>query len=305
MKRATSVLALLLWMMTSPQAVACSDHEYESCYTICLIPKLGGGCAQEAKDCKCLPKAPDPGGVGEESKRAINNVARELRKTPEAIQQCLARVDKCATEIISAPIAIAAQAYIEGLYRQSEGRSRNFSSGWVALTQPHFDIDVRAVTYAENINTGHGMTLAYCDRIFFTKTGDPWRDKNELFHTLHEMEHLVQCQKRGRRTFLAEYLLKGLVDMGKHGTFNVHDLHDFERAADAKATRLTPILWKQIEEAKAAGRYGSGSPQPNNPQQCGAGEVFMNTGGGACCTPNYSRCRNLTTGVVTCGMTGC
>ena len=92
-----------------------------------------------------------------------------------------------------------------------------FSQEFISLAQPYYDIDLRGVTFADNINTGHGMTVAYCDRIFFTKNGNLWVDKNELHLALHELEHLVQCQKRGRSTFLAEYILKGAVDIAKHG----------------------------------------------------------------------------------------
>ena len=57
--------------------------------------------------------------VTEESKRAVNNLASELGKTPQAIQECLGNVPRCATMIMSAPVAIWAQAYIDGLYRQA------------------------------------------------------------------------------------------------------------------------------------------------------------------------------------------
>ncbi len=244
-------------------------------------------------------------GAGKEVVRTIENVARELGKTPQAIQECLTYVERCATEIMSAPLALHAQAYIEGLYRQSEGRVQSFSPQWIALTQQYYDVDLRGVTFAEDINTGHGQTLAYCDRIFFTHSGSPWTDKDELFLTLHEMEHLVQCQKRGRRTFLAEYLLKGAVEIVKNGTFNVHDLHEFEIAANEKARSLTDLLWNQIQASRASSPEGNSSGIPNNSGVCPNGEVFMPTAGGACCTPNYSRCRNMTTGVVTCGMGGC
>lgn len=208
-------------------------------------------------------------GAGQEVGRTIENVARELGKSPQAIQECLTNVQRCANEIMAAPVALLAQAYIEGLYRQSEGRVQSFSPQWIALTQQYYDVDLRGVTFAENINTGHGQTLAYCDRIFFTHTVSPWTDKKELFLTLHEMEHLVQCQKRGRRTFLAEYLLKGLVDIGKNGTFNVHDLHEFEIAADAKANSLTDMLWNKIQSSRQQPGQQTGFPSGYGMQACG------------------------------------
>lgn len=253
----------LIFITFSLNVYPCGSNEYEQCYRACVIPNIfGGGCSQEIKDCKCLPKIQtgplEP--VVDESKRAISNLARELGKTPEAMQECFANVQRCATEIMSAPTALLAQAYIDGLYRQSEGRVQSFTPEFINMTQRYYQIDLRGVTYAENIDTGHGQSLAYCDRIFFTHPGNVWEDKNELFLTLHEIEHLVQCQKRGRRTFLSEYLLKGLSDVAKNGTFDVHDLHDFEVAADAKANQLTDVLWNQIQEARRANRYSYYSP---------------------------------------------
>jgi hypothetical protein len=177
-------IALVVWPIATH---ACSDNEYEQC-------ALGV--------CWCMPTIDGTvGQVGEEEKRGVNNIARELGQTPQAIQECLGNMQGCATEVLSAPIAIYLQAYLEWLYRQSEGRTKSFSPQFIALFQPYYSIDLRGVTYAEGINTGHGQAVAYCDRIFFIKPGNLWVDKSELHLTLHEIEHLVQCQQRGRRTF--------------------------------------------------------------------------------------------------------
>lgn len=288
-------------------AYPCGDNEYEQCYSACLIPRPFGGCAQEVRDCKCLPKIDGPlGKAGEESKRAVNNLARELGKTPAAIQECMNDVPKCANEIISAPLALPVQAYIDGLYRQSEGKTRSFSPEFVALAQPYYSVDLRGITYADDINTGSGMSVSFCDRIFFVGHGNLWQDKNELHHVLHELEHTVQCQRRGKRTYLAEYVLKASLDVVKTGQFKVHDVHDFEVAAEAKANQATDLLWNKIRSSPIpipGGATGGGGAQPET--SCQLGEVYMPAPGGACCTSNYSRCRNLTTGIVTCGMSGC
>lgn len=185
-----------------------------------------------------------------ERKRLIRNVERELNKTPEAIAACLENVGRCVKEVLSAPIATLVQAYLEGLYRQAEGKTFSFSEEFIEMVQPYYpEIDLDGVAYASDINTGHGMTLAYCDRIFYAGNGNVWRSKAYLHHALHEIEHLVQCQKRGRRVFLTEYILKGLVDFS-HGRWNVHDAHDFERAAEAKADLLTDKLWKKIKNGE-------------------------------------------------------
>src|SRR3569832_1834495 len=66
-----TVLSTLLAILAFPTSVfACSDSEYEACYSFCAVPRLFGGCAQEVKDFKCLPKAHDP----------IPDVQREAEK---------------------------------------------------------------------------------------------------------------------------------------------------------------------------------------------------------------------------------
>lgn len=263
-------------------------------------------------DCRgdlCRAVNPDPECRGDickagkgainETNRLIQNAARELGKTPEAIQECFGNVPRCVNEIISSPLAIWVQAYIDGLYRQAEGKVMPFSPEFIQLAQPYYDIDLKSVTWADNIDTGHQMTLAFCDRIFFTNNGNLWIDKKELHLVLHEIEHLVQCQKRGKRTFLAEYVLKAAADVVKTRRMNVHDVHDFEESAEAKANQLTDVLWQKIQSGTVS------KPYPKTAMVCAQGEVYMPALGGSCCTPNYSRCRNLTTGVVTCGMYGC
>ena len=94
-------------LMLSSLAMACGSNEYEKCWSVNLGP-LG-----TAKDCKCFPKISGTvGQVGEESKRAVNNLARELGKTPEALNSCLQNVSRCVNEIVAAPLALAVQAYI-------------------------------------------------------------------------------------------------------------------------------------------------------------------------------------------------
>lgn len=284
-------------LIFSTLSLACSSSEYESCWRVDLGP-LG-----EAKDCKCLPKLEGDIAKGvedakKETNKFINNLAAEIHKTPEAIHQCFSNLSQCANEIISAPLALPVQAYIDRLYRQSEGKSFGFSEKFIALAQPYYDYDLSVITYADDIDTGSEMTVAYCDRVFFAGHGDLWKNKNELHHVLHELEHIGQCQKRGMRTYLAEYVLKSGVDIVKTGRLNVHDINDYEVAAEAKANTLTDILWNRIISMSSSG-------VPINNQLCPTGEIFMSTLGGACCTSNYSRCKNLSSGVVTCGFFGC
>ncbi|MFK3711819.1 hypothetical protein [Leclercia adecarboxylata] len=235
-------LLVLMFVLIPGLSYACGDNEYEQCWSVNLGP-LG-----EAKDCKCFPKIGGvPGQVGEAAKGAINPIIDEVRKSPQAIQECLGDINKCVVQIISQPLATTIQIYLDGLYKQSEGRARSFSPEFIALAQPYFNVDLRSITYADDINTGMGMSVSYCDRIFFIGHGNLWQDPAELHLVLHEIEHIVQCQGRGKSTYLAEYILKAGLDVIKNGRFDVHDVHDYEIAAEDKANRLTGILWSKIQ----------------------------------------------------------
>lgn len=72
---------VLAWLLFPAVAYPCGTNEYEKCYSFCLIPRPLGGCAQEAKDCKCLPKVGgEVGKLGEKSKEVVNQAAKEVQK---------------------------------------------------------------------------------------------------------------------------------------------------------------------------------------------------------------------------------
>jgi hypothetical protein len=80
MNRTLLVACLLLPAVAYP----CGSNEYEQCYRVCVIPNLGGGCSQEIKDCKCLPKVGgEVGKAGEAAKQVANNITRETVKLGE------------------------------------------------------------------------------------------------------------------------------------------------------------------------------------------------------------------------------
>jgi hypothetical protein len=239
---------------------ACNPNEYEQCWRI----ELPFG--NEAKDCKCLPKAGgDVADVVEGTvKPTVGAIIDETRKSPQAIANCIGNVGVCVRDVLAAPFSATIQLYIDGLYKQSTGRSSSFAPQFIAMAQPYYSVDLNGITFAQNINTGHGQTVAYCDRIFFAPASiNLWGNYSDLRLVLHELEHTVQCQRRGKQTYLAEYLLKGGMDIIKSGQLNVHDMHDYEVAANAKADSIAPILWNQMRQGAArgsstGGNYGSG-----------------------------------------------
>lgn len=280
MKTFFQVFVVALSLCGMNYSYACGDAEYESCWRVDLGP-LG-----EAKDCKCLPKGP-LGDVGNVIRDSIDDLAKELQSTPEAVRECVSDIGKCTVNILAAPLAAPIQAYISALYKQSEGKVKSFSPEFISMVQPYYDVDLNGLTYADDMNTGHGMTVAYCDRIFFVGHGNVWKDWNELHLALHELEHTVQCKKRGAQAYLAEYILKAGLDAVKTGRLNVHDVHDYEVAAESKADQLTDVLWAKIEAARALAAGSSPSPAaPSSPVIPPASLVqYCDTPYGTCSIP--------------------
>jgi hypothetical protein len=174
---------------------------------------------------------------------------------PETLRACAHSIDRCAQQVLSAPLGALARGYIADLEYQAQGRLYPFTDEFINLVQAYYpEINLRNVRFADDINTGHGMTLATCNRIYFAPgmRGSVWRDRSQLRLVLHELEHVVQCQRRGETVYLAEYLVKAGADVVKNRSVDVHDVHDFEVAADAKADRLTDILWDKIQSGSVA-----------------------------------------------------
>ncbi|WP_153752953.1 MULTISPECIES: hypothetical protein [unclassified Citrobacter] len=275
----------------SSALLACPDDQYEQCVAFV---------------CACLPKVDgDIGKAGETIKNTLPSVD---------VNSCLADISKCVTTILAAPLAAPIKTYLANLYVNTNNSAQHFTPEFIALVQPYYEANLSNVTFANNVNTGINNSVSYCDRIFFTTNGNPWADKNELHLTLHELEHVVQCEKRGKDTYLAEYMLKASLDVLKSGTFNVHDIHDYEVAAESKANQLTDKIWNSIQNGSV--------PVPpwlaiqrqtpaNTPyltvsnQQCMAGYYFINSPGGVCCSNNNKKCMNLTTGITVCSISGC
>lgn len=230
-----------LFLLIQAPAMACPDNQYRDSFGICW-PKGPS------------VRVPTPGEVLSAGERLIRDIARELGKTPDAIRQCAQNIHMCATEILSSPLALPLQAYMDDLYKQGAGRVRPLPSQFIAIVQQHYKVNLNGITYADRIDTKHGMTVAYCDRIFFAKAMS-WRTREDIHHVLHELEHTVQCQGRGKGPYLAEYILKGAAEVIRRGHVNIHDMHDYERAADRKADALIDSVyaaWQQSQSAAVA-----------------------------------------------------
>jgi len=273
MRVTATIAALGILIFTNQVAFACGDLD-----VVCKT--------QEAIDPGCrgdLCKSVRP--VDQYAGKTVDNVVQGIKNSPDDVSACLRDVQKCVINVLATPLAIAQLAYFEGLNRQAQGKLHPFSNEFINLTSQYYDIDLHGVTFADDINTLNGMNVALCDRIYFTHSGNVWTDKAELRLTLHELEHLVQCQKRGRQSFLAEYLLKGLVNLPS-GITSIHDNHEFEIAADAKANQLTDVLWNKIVNGSAP--KPQQSPQTSAPRPVSTAGVpvrFCSTPIGICGIP--------------------
>lgn len=184
----------------------------------------------------------------------VTGVVRTVA-SPDTLRECWERPLNCPQHVLAAPVAGLAATYMADLEYQAQGRLSPFSNEFVNLAQSYYpEINLRAVLYADGINTYHGQNVGYCNRIYFTPAsrGNLWQDKSQLRLVLHELEHVVQCNRRGADVFLAEYVVKAAADVVKHGRVDVHDVHDFEVAADAKADQLTDMLWNKIQSGSVA-----------------------------------------------------
>ncbi|MEI6572130.1 MAG: hypothetical protein WCO61_01135 [Alphaproteobacteria bacterium] len=257
MKSCFGFLAFIFLICRSTTAFSCGDLDI-FCH---LQERVDPDCRGDI--CKVIKPADDLAG------KIVDNAIKGVTNSPDDIRQCLSDAQKCLVNVLAMPLAAVQVSYVEFLNRQAEGSIYSFSNEFINLTQPYYDIDLRGVTFSDNINTLHGQAVAICDRIYFTQPGNIWVDKKELWLTLHEMEHLVQCQKRGRQAFLAEYLLKGIVSAA-NGSTNIHDNHELEFSANAKADALVDDLWYKIQnrivpvpgEQSGTPAIGVGAPWP-------------------------------------------
>lgn len=125
------LIAIGILIVAPCAALGCGSNEYEQCWRVDLGP------LREAKDCKCLPKiGGDAGRLAEEVKPHIAQLAEEIQKTSEALQECFSDLNKCKDQILAAPLSIPVQIYMDGLYKQSHGRTQSFSPEFVSLAQP-------------------------------------------------------------------------------------------------------------------------------------------------------------------------
>lgn len=154
---------------------------------------------------------------------------------------------------LTAPyVAVLAMTYSE--YLEFQKANSKLPRGLCKLLAGHYDCNLDDIRFGERINTVHGHTMTWGNKIFFTGSGDFYKNETAFSTLLHELEHVVQFGRQGGKSgFLMKYLPQGgaqippYVDLLiRKKTFSIHDNIDMEVEAIDKERRLKDSLWRMI-----------------------------------------------------------
>lgn len=163
------------------------------------------------------------------------------------------------------------------------------------LNRVRFKVGDAGVVNLANLSITYGDAAAVTliNTVVFNNEHDAY---NNAVLWAHELKHVQQFRDWGVRDFAIRYL-RSWNSVENEATTVENNFAQTRRYANRSSITYQPRQ-----------QYQQTYSTPNHFQSNGAcqmGEVYMATPGGACCTTNYSRCRNLTTGQITCGMFGC
>ncbi len=186
---------------------------------------------------------PTPAQIVEDVKDLAN--ANNVGKLLEKIGQIGVRDILKNVQIMQAVYTIVT-AHWNGLQNQAatEGKWKKLSQRIIDTYQNHYQVDLSAMRYAENINTQQENTaITFPGEVFFPRTIDPENNAQDLHWLLHEMAHLDQYKRLGGlNQYLDQYSSDIVVKIVTNRTFNVHDLLEYEKEADCKADQLCHLL---------------------------------------------------------------
>lgn len=172
----------------------------------------------------------------------------DLTSLAQGAMACAGQPSGCADQLLSGPMAPlvweAVGAYRDHLFAQAEGRWMALPDWFVAAAQVYYPgVDLRAVRYAESIDTVHGSHITWGSNIFFTTPLDLSRYE-DVHVTLHELEHVRQYQAAGgEEPFLTRYLTDSLQAVVEAGTIDVHGQLELEQEANAAADGLAGVVF--------------------------------------------------------------
>jgi len=234
-------------------AQACDPNEecnrcLASAFGRCQLRGNDPACEARKKACQVpvvgplvtLPGTPlGPGGVLGPGGPGVGPISGEHLKT------CIARPGDCPkivlTDTFYAQLAPIVDEYIQYLQRQGNGRWQGIPQELTGRIRPFYpEINLNSVRFATNVNTLHGKAITIGNEIFFPWNLDLYNNANDQKLLFHELEHVVQYQRRGGvRPFLAEYIAKIPGKVISQRSFQIHDQLDIEQAAIAKAEQVS------------------------------------------------------------------
>lgn len=107
------------------------------------------------------------------------------------------------------------------------------------LVAERYGFDPNWVEMWQNVSgTPSGNAITLENQIFFPIPLNPEGEPSDLGLLLHELEHVVQWKKKGKNTFLAEYVCDTGRNLSSFDQVKIHDSLNIERAADAKSNAL-------------------------------------------------------------------
>ncbi|RVH15324.1 hypothetical protein [Sinorhizobium meliloti] len=199
----------------------------------------------------------------------LDHGRQEIERLPGSMVDCVQDPRQCAEDQLKRipyqSISLIIERYKSHLFNQGEGRWKSLPQWLVVAAQPHYpEINLSSVRYAENVNTLHGRHIAWHYSIFYTRDINT-DSSNDLHLMLHELEHVVQYERRGgEQPFLSEYVLKAPGKVLETGSFDVHDYIDIERAAEEKANNILGMVM-QSRSIQASTALPTQTPPPNQP----------------------------------------
>lgn len=125
------------------------------------------------------------------------------------------------------------------------------------------DFDLGRVSYADNVDTGHGNAITIEFNIYFPRQVDfshPLRNLDDFIWLLHELEHVRQfMQQGGVVAFLTKHLWEDGPQILVRGSFNMHNNTVLEQDAEGNAAEVLADVWPLLFDV----RPRSPPPEPS------------------------------------------
>lgn len=174
----------------------------------------------------------------------FKKIVKETQKVITAPIAAVTAVVGGAVGIVSIPFIYAYRGMMQA-EAMACGKWRTLPPELQQLLQKHYNVDLSSVRYAVSIDTKHGQAITLENEIFFPRDIN-LKDTGDLKWMLHELEHVRQYKVHGGlEPFIIKYFVNAGLEIGRHGSFNIHDNINLEREADDKANSIIDQISEQ------------------------------------------------------------